>query len=128
MGAWIAIIYPDAITKIYQSNDRTEVNQHSDRVGQLITPMLLGLFIVFFVLALDFLHPLICSNVTLQPDSTALPKIRSTLFFSLVLLTFSLMYFLLKTLLIAYSFKSSLSNEAKQKAKRDGYKSSGKSK
>jgi hypothetical protein len=126
MGAWIAIIYPESITKIYSSTDREVITQHSNRVGQLITPMLLGLFIVFFVLILDFIHPVICIEVKLAPDNGVVDILRSVLFFFLVLLTFSLLFFLLKTLLIAYSFKQSIVSQAREKTKRDGYKGSDK--
>jgi len=58
MGAWIAIIYPGALGKIFSSRD-IEINDNEyNKIKKLIAPMVYSTLIISFVLLVGVLAPL----------------------------------------------------------------------
>lgn len=57
MGAWIAILYPNALLEIYGKIDVHCAEKQSKNIKQLISPMILSTIIVSFVLIVSLIAP-----------------------------------------------------------------------
>jgi hypothetical protein len=105
MGAWIAILYPNALLKIYGKTDLVEAEKGSKSIKQLISPMVLSTFIVSFVLLISLIAPIVRGIPSLVAHKNI---IRSLSFALLGLLTFSQLWALIATLLPSEMVKRSV--------------------
>jgi hypothetical protein len=95
MGAWIAILYPNALLKIYGKLEIENSEKESKNIRQLISPMILSTFIVSFVLIVGLASPVL-RRITFMQQHTEL--LRSLSFAFLGVLTFLQLWALLSTL------------------------------
>lgn len=118
MGAWIAILYPSALLKIYGKTDIEEAEKGSKSIKQLISPMVLSTIIVSFVLVISLIAPVL-RNIPLL--ITYKEIVRSFSFSLLGILTFSQLWALFATLIpseiirIAIDFTIKKRKKVKQK-------------
>lgn len=59
MGAWIAILYPNALLEIYGRKDSPSAEKQTKNIKQLISPMILSTIIVSLVLIVSLIDPVI---------------------------------------------------------------------
>ncbi|MDD3815789.1 MAG: hypothetical protein PHZ02_14225 [Desulfocapsaceae bacterium] len=95
MGAWIAILYPKALLKIYGKLETKEAEEQTKSIKQLISPMVLSTIIVSFVLVVSLLAPVL-RNIAYLQQYTHL--VRSLSFAILGGLTFLQLWALVATL------------------------------
>jgi H+/Cl- antiporter ClcA len=116
MGAWIAILYPNALLKIYSKIEITESEKESKNIQQLISPMVLATFIVSFVLIVGLIAP-IFRRIPLLLSHHEL--MRSISFSTLCTLTFLQLWALIATLapsdMILRKFKFTIKKRKKIK-------------
>lgn len=102
MGAWIAIIYPESLSKIYRSSQRKEAENEVKSVGRLIKPMIVAAIIVASALIAQFSAPILQSIDSLSPFY---PKIRGLSFSLLILLFGFQLVTLLEVMLVTFFFR-----------------------
>lgn len=58
MGAWIAIIYPNILSKTYSKEKPDEAKNEAEKINRLISPMIYATSIVAIVLIIGLLAPI----------------------------------------------------------------------
>lgn len=58
MGAWIAIIYPNVLSKIYGRVNSSDAKAEAEKINKLISPMLYATTIVAIVLVIGLAAPI----------------------------------------------------------------------
>ena len=114
MGAWIAILYPGALMKIYGKPEIEKSEQESKNIQQLISPMILSTFIVSLVLVVGLLAPVLRKVVFLLQYKEFF---RSLSFSLLGVLTFMQLWALLSTLAPSDRIQESISFTIKKRKK-----------
>jgi H+/Cl- antiporter ClcA len=105
MGAWIAILYPEALLRIYGKIETVEAEQQSKSIKQLISPMVLSTIIVSLVLIVSLIAPVL-RRIDYLVEHTTL--VRSFSFALLGGLTFAQLWALIATLAPTESLKSKI--------------------
>lgn len=59
MGAWLAIIYPDGIFKLFSPKEKSLKKEQLDIAKKLNPPIIYSTFIIAYVLAAGFIAPLL---------------------------------------------------------------------
>lgn len=95
MGAWIAILYPNSLLKIYGKVEISESEKEYKSIKQLISPMVLSTIIVSLVLVVGLIAP-IMRNIHFFVIHKEV--VRSFSFSLLGLLTFLQLWALVATL------------------------------
>ncbi|EAT14769.1 hypothetical protein [Desulfuromonas acetoxidans] len=96
MGAWIAIIYPKALTNILKSRDTKDNAVEAERVKKLIAPMVYSTAILSIVLLVGLFAPVL-KQIQLAKENYVL--IRQLSFSMLGLLTYIQLWSLILTLI-----------------------------
>lgn len=114
MGAWIAILYPNALLKIYGKIEVQEAEQQSKSIRQLISPMILSTIIVSFVLVVSLVAPILRKiQVLIQYKFV----VRSLSFSLLGALTFLQLWALVATLVPSDMIHKSIEFTVKKRKK-----------
>lgn len=95
MGAWIAIIYPNALANILKSRDTVANATEAARVKKLIAPMIYSTAILAIVLLVGLFAPML-KQIQIAKENYVL--IRQVSFAMLGLLTFAQLWTLVLTL------------------------------
>jgi len=102
MGAWIAIIYPESLSKIYRSSQRSDAESEVKNIARLLKPMIIAAVIVGAALIAEFSAPVLKSISALSPFYL---YIRGFSFALLVFLLGAQLITIFEVMLINYSFK-----------------------
>lgn len=114
MGAWIAILYPNALLKIYGKIEILEAERQSKNIRQLISPMILSTIIVSLVLVVSLVAPVLRKiSFLLQYKSI----VRSISFSLLGSLTFLQLGALIATLVPSDMIQKSIEFTLKKRKK-----------
>ena len=112
IGAWIAIIYPRAIGRIFKREDLNqptlkEARADTDYLSQLVEIVLVSAIVLMAVLLTQFIVPVI--------QALNIESAKSTFkyfgFFVIALLTFSQLHAIFKVILANYFFLNELRNK-----------------
>lgn len=102
MGAWIAIIYPESLSKIYRSPQRKDAESEVKSVGRLIKPMIVAAVIVASTLIAQFVAPILRSFDVLTPIYSS---IRGLSFSFLIILLAVQLVTILEVMLVSFTFR-----------------------
>lgn len=102
MGAWIAIIYPESLSKIYRSSQRKDAESEVKSVGRLIKPMIVAAVIVASALVAQFSAPILKSIDLFTPLYST---IRGLSFSFLIFLFGFQLVTLLEVMLVTFFFR-----------------------
>lgn len=114
IGAWIAIIYPRAIGRVFGDKTKIaarleEAQQDAGYLSELVEIVMVSAIVLMAVLAVQFAFPL--ADTFLQAsDSTS---IRATVFFGVTLFTFAQLQAIFRVILTNYFFLNELRNKNK---------------
>ncbi len=70
MGAWLAILYPNAKSELSAANDSKERDKVIDKFSKYLWPMFLATVIILMIILVQLLDPLIRKYVTNQSHIT----------------------------------------------------------
>ena len=114
MGAWIAILYPNALLEIYGKIEIKNSENKSKNIRQLISPMIISTIIVAIVLVVGLIAPVLRSFPFMLQHKEFL---RSLSFSLLGALTFMQLWTLLATLAPSNLIQKSIEFTIKKRKK-----------
>lgn len=108
IGAWIAIIYPRAIGRVFKGQAVTEVLNEADSdanyLSNLVEIVMVSALVLMIVLLIQFVAPI--ARIFVQNDSILYAKYA--LFYVISMLTFSQLYAIFRVILANYFFLNEL--------------------
>lgn len=112
IGAWIAIIYPRAIGRIFSGVENTketirEADTDADYLSELVEIVMVSAFVLMVVLSIQFSAPLIKELIAIE----YIGKAKYIAFFIVLMLTLSQLQAVFRVILANYFFLNDLRNK-----------------
>ncbi|HIC46407.1 MAG TPA: hypothetical protein EYM37_08770 [Methylophaga aminisulfidivorans] len=117
MGAWLAILHPDSIKKVFNSSTTSLSDQDKTTIKLLMLPIIISTFILFFVLITPLL---VAISKTITIFVTYKTYFRGISFAMLVVITLLQIWTLILTLIPNQILKSAIQKLDTSKMIREG--------